>query len=311
MIITEIGTGTTNITLTADDNQGGTTDGSFELVVNNPPTLASPIDDLEFLAGFAAENISLSGVFVDLDEDELSYTLTSDNQSVVTVSANNGLLAITEVGTGSATITIIATDGNGGQISEEFLITVQEVSNTAPSIITEIVDQVFDFGFENSTIDISEVFTDADGDDLTITVGSSDKSVITTSFMEGKINITQVGVGDALVTVTANDGKGGEAVISFRVTVHNVVTGIDLEEKFQLSLYPNPTQDYLSIDLPKNDDQYSFRIFSLSGTEFPVITRQEIFQQSITLDVSTLPSGIYFLNLSVREKTWNERFIKQ
>ena len=311
LIITEIGTGTTNITLTADDNQGGTTDGSFELVVNNPPTLASPIDDLEFLAGFAAENISLSGVFVDLDEDELSYTLTSDNQSVVTVSANNGLLAITEVGTGSATITIIATDGNGGQISEEFLITVQEVSNTAPSIITEIVDQVFDFGFENSTIDISEVFTDADGDDLTITVGSSDESVITASFMEGKINITQVGVGDALVTVTANDGEGGEAVISFRVTVHNVVTGIDLEEKFQLSLYPNPTQDYLSIDLPKNDDQYSFRIFSLSGTEFPVITRQEIFQQSITLDVSTLPSGIYFLNLSVREKTWNERFIKQ
>ena len=59
-------------------------------------------------------------------------------------------------------------------------------------------------------INISEVFSDPDGDALTYTVRSSNPEVAEATIDGALVIITSMGLGDTTITITANDGKGGD-----------------------------------------------------------------------------------------------------
>ena len=72
----------------------------------------------------------------------------------------------------------------------------------------------------------------------------------------------------------------------------------------QIQIFPNPVSDVLTIqsDLPRKQ----VRIFSPTGQLMLKDTSGKT-----DLDVSTLPTGMYFLEISNGSDRWTERFVKQ
>ena len=260
--------------------------------VNETPVVATELNNLVRGNGFGSAEIDLSTTFTDPDGNELTFSVTSEAESVVTVSVSGAILTITEVGAGTSTITITADDGNGSSVSTDFVITVNEEQNNAPMIVNEIDDQVQDEGFGSTTIDLTNVFSDADNDVLTLTATSSASNVVTVAISGTTLTITEVGPGSAVISVTADDGKGVTVTDQFNITVEELITGIDDEIEIQIGIYPNPASDYVNIDTPEG--VWSVQILSSSGQ---VVTMMERLDSTQQIDVQGWTRGVYFLRI--------------
>ncbi|WP_310830297.1 Ig-like domain-containing protein [Paenibacillus pedocola] len=224
--IIPVNAGTTTITVTANDGNGGTKDTSFTATftapppVNHVPTVANSIPALAKSVVDGTQTADLSSVFADEDGDTLSFSAVSSDSGVATVSVSGSTLSITPVGAGTTTITVTANDGNGGTKDTSFTATftapapvnhVPTVANSIPVLAKSVVDGT-------QTADLSSVFADQDGDTLSFSAVSSDSGVATVSVSGSTLSITPVGAGTTTITVTANDGNGGTKDTSFTAT---------------------------------------------------------------------------------------------
>jgi hypothetical protein len=128
LTITEIGSGMSDIIVIANDGNGGIAEDVFMFKVNNPPVVVNPIADVTEQAGFSTYDIDISDVFSDTDSDILSYTVLSSNQSVVIALISGVTLTITEIGSGTSEITVIANDGNGGIAEDMFMFSINYIA---------------------------------------------------------------------------------------------------------------------------------------------------------------------------------------
>ena len=176
----------------------------FDVGANQAPTVAAPIPAQTLRTGGASGTLDLSSYFSDVDNDPLTYTVTSSNQNVATVSVSAAILTITPQFTGSAIVTITASDG--------FLTTTRTfvtivTGNQSPVVVGTVPTQTLIAGAPAATIDISNYFSDPDGDVLTYTATSHDPAVATVipSTIAG-IAITPKNPGTVILSVTASDG---------------------------------------------------------------------------------------------------------
>lgn len=160
-------------------------------------------------------------------------------------------------------------------------------NNFAPVVANEIADQVFDTGFSADIIDLSNTFTDTDGDMLTLSVSVADEMVVTGVISDTNLILTEVGEGTTIVTVTADDGRGGTVADTFEVAVSGVVSGLEDEDFF--SIYPNPTSGPLQVSLAEN--KVDIFIYTIAG--------QTVFEAEYLgpsrYELSNLENGIYLL----------------
>ncbi|WP_425393071.1 cadherin domain-containing protein [Ekhidna sp.] len=275
LTLTEVGNGSTVITVTANDGNGGTVANEFTLTVNNvndAPIVANAVADQSEDEGFGSIELDLSNTFSDEDGDNLTLSVSSSDEGVATASLSGTILTLTEAGNGSTTITVTANDGNGGSVSDEFVITVNNV-NDAPVVINPLNDQTdLVEGFGSDQINYSDVFEDPDGDALTISVTSSDETVVTVEVIaNNQIQINEVGIGTATITLTADDGNGASVSDEFIVTVSEapnnapiVVNPLDdqtdLVEGFSAAqinysdVFEDPDGDALTISVTSSDE---------------------------------------------------------
>lgn len=131
LTISEVTNGSSEVTIEANDGNGGVLTTIFLVTVtnvNDDPVVASSISDQELNEGFSATTFDLGDLFTDEDEDDvLTYIVTSSDVEVVTVSVSGSQLTLTEVGLGTATVSITASDGNGGEADFSFIVTVNDV----------------------------------------------------------------------------------------------------------------------------------------------------------------------------------------
>ena len=207
--------GTSNITVTANDERGGTVSDTFTVTVKAWPAVASPIADISSLAAGASQQISLSGVFSDADGDALTYKVSSSDNAVATVSkvtdgTTNAVTGLTVAGIaeGSATITVTAQDSDGNEVSDSFDVTVPAPPNQAPTVASAIADATIVNTSGTHRVALPGVFTDADQDSLTITAKSSHTAIATVSVATDhtSLTVTAKSRGTATITVTASDG---------------------------------------------------------------------------------------------------------
>ena len=111
---------------------------------NNPPTVQNPLADLTLVAG-ATLVVDVSETFDDHDDDTLTYTASSDNEFVATVTLSGTTLTVSGVATGVATVTVNATDGNSTNAKVKFKVTVEV--DTQPGLAA-IADQSYTRGVE-------------------------------------------------------------------------------------------------------------------------------------------------------------------
>ena len=206
---------------------------------NAAPVAVRKIERQELKPGGAPYALPVAGetpLFTDSNGDALSYEVSSSKESVATVSLSDGVLRVTPVGEGGTTVTVKAADGASGTATLTFQVVVRGDPNNPPVLSRAISEQVLSLGGESFTRDLrgdSPAFTDADQDAVTFVVESSDEKVVVASVSEGVLKVSPVVEGTATVTVRADDGKGGTASMTFRVSVvREAVTaqiGVDLQ----------------------------------------------------------------------------------
>ena len=202
-----------------DDTDSPNTDPGGQDPPNRAPTVSSAIADVTIVRESGTRQVSLSGVFSDADSDSLTISASSSDETKATVSvaSDNSSLTVTAKSRGTATITVTANDGSGGTVDDDFTVTVK----AAPTVASAISDVS---GLEvgaTQEVSLSGVFSDADGDTLTITASSSDdtKSTVAVASDYSKLTVAGVSVGTATVTVTAQDSDGNSVRDAFDTTV--------------------------------------------------------------------------------------------
>jgi len=109
---------------------------------NTAPVLANANNDQSTTVGtnFEYDATQNGSTFSDADGDTLSYSV-SFNPQTSGLSENNGVISGTPSQAGTFTVTITADDGNGGQVSDSFDITVNTaMTSDKPNIVLVITD---------------------------------------------------------------------------------------------------------------------------------------------------------------------------
>lgn len=87
------------------------------------------------------------------------------------------------------------------------------------------------------------------------------------------------------------------------------VNNIDeLNTGITFDIFPNPAQDYITIENNSNDDYELISIFSTQGQ---LLIQQPIIKQKSIIDVSCLAKGVYFLRISNQHDDKVSSFIKE
>ncbi len=156
-------------------------------------------------------------------------------------------------------------------------------------------------------IDLLDVFNDPDGNQLTFIAGSTDPTVAMADTSRNMLIVAAIAVGDAEIMVIANDGKGGTAVDTFKVTVESPTgvsdPGTSTPAAFSLSQnHPNPFNPATTIEfaLPQAS-LVSLKIYDVLGKEIRTLTNRYYNAGHYTFDWdgknnsrNRVSSGVYF-----------------
>jgi hypothetical protein len=78
--------------------------------------------------GFETHTIDFANFVTDQEGEIITYQATNSDDNVITISLDNTVLTITEVGPGTSDIIVQATDGNpGNEVSDTFSVTVKPI----------------------------------------------------------------------------------------------------------------------------------------------------------------------------------------
>jgi len=179
--------------------------------VNDAPTVAEIIEDMN--ADMNAENqeIDLSNVFDDIDSDDLEITVSNNtNENIVQATINSNILTLSFVQDqhGSTEITVMASD-ESESVSTSFNVTVNnttgidDIENISikvyPNPVQDILSIDFDFGIERIVIYNS--------------IGNIKKIVSTKNLNNCKVNVSDLPTGTYFISIEGKGNKTTKTII--------------------------------------------------------------------------------------------------
>ncbi len=220
--------GSATVTVTATDPGDLSAEQVFTVTVL-PPACDITVEDGTFTVPEDATDVGTVGVTADHCGD-LEYALTGaggGDVSAAAVNGNNPDAAITgdfdfERRSSYALTLTVSEEGGSASASGSVSITVTNV-NEPPGVDDEIDDLTLYVGegTTQATINLSNVFSDPDGDVLSYEAVSSDTDIATATVSGNNLTVTATGKGETTITVTAEDPGGLEADAEFEVRVPN------------------------------------------------------------------------------------------
>jgi subtilisin family serine protease len=241
--------------------------------------------------------VKQASYFSDGDNDVLTYSFSSSDAAAIQVTTAGDEFLLNPLKSGQVTVKIIADDHQGGKDTLTLNITIK--NNLAPVLTALPGSIVVNISGGVHTVNLNNYFSDPDNDSLSYTPSIDDNSIASVKAEQNQLMITPVKVGDAAISVTADDRLGGKTTTSI---VLKVVT--DNDES--LRCYPNPVQTVTTVAylLPVNG-HVLLRVFTASGRLIKTLvdSNQAIGKHTIPFDMSGLSSGVYFYNLYINEKT--------
>lgn len=305
---------TIRIALQAIDQQGSFALDTLDLIIEQdaPLIIANPLAMLEVEEDAPNQIIDLSSLFSDPDDDDNLITIrlsTNSNMELVTSSLSEKelTLAFTPNLSGNCQITITG-ELNGYTKEHTLNIQVSPV-NDAPEVQTPLADITVDMNAPNEKVDISKVFTDIDGDILTLSIDDNTNPGLVSGTITNQQLTLSFGknlYGDATITLKADDGKAS-VVAELKVTVRNT-TSIDLTEPMVLKVYPNPCDKFITIESATVIKQIA--IYNAQG-KLVKISKPQAGNAPFTMAIDELPSGTYYIAIDGTEKRVTKTIVKQ
>ena len=286
LTLTEVGAGATRVIVTASDGALQIMD-TFLVTVkeNSPPRIVNPLADLTLNNGFGTHDLDISNTFE--DKQPLMFSVSVDPAGVLTAVLSGDTLTLTEVDTGSTRVIVTANDGTL-QTMDTFLVTIKNVS---PRVANSLADLTLNSGFGTHDLDISNTFEDEQS--LMFSVNVASTGVLTAVVNENTLTLTEVGTGETNVMVTARDGTL-QIMDTFLVTVNkdpDIITAVEGEKEL-VTLYPNPTEGTISLDLG-SAGKALMKFYTLQGN---IIFEKTLSENAYNLE---LPggAGIYLIEI--------------
>ncbi|PID29871.1 MAG: hypothetical protein CSB55_01015, partial [Candidatus Cloacimonadota bacterium] len=228
------------ITFTVNDNaRRASVSAETEVIfaaINDAPKVAEPLVDIVMNEDTEDKSINLKQTFIDIDEgDELEFSVSSNIHIVVNIDQQTGDVTLipNENWFGVETIVFTATDQNNASVSDDVMITINNV-NDAPDVNINSTELNREMNLDDiDFIDLNEIFSDNEGNDLIFGFkeprrrgfnedeisASIDGSVLKLQTVNGWYGVTRV-------IVSANDGEdeNNMAFATFTITISNVYT---------------------------------------------------------------------------------------
>ena len=222
--LTAVAEGGGTVTVTATDPGGKSATQEILVTVlpaNRPPEAVGQIPDQTLQYNDEPLGLDVTMYFTDPDGDELSYVGQGTDASVAEVRVHStGLVRVDPISHGEIEVTVTARDPLGASVSQSFMVTVQ--GNLPPEAVGVIDDQVLLEGGNAVTINVTEYFSDPNGDELTYMGTSANPDAVQAVVIGGSTELVLRPFAPAegvTVTVTAMDPEGESAAQLVTVSV--------------------------------------------------------------------------------------------
>lgn len=168
--------------------------------------------------------------------------------------------------------------------------------NESPALINPVADQELENSFGTHSIDISGVFTDPEGEALSLFATSSESALVSTEVVGGQLILGGGEMGTVFILLTAVDANGGLLTDEFTVEVGTVSTNGNEAFSQSVSVYPNPAKDEFQVI--GDASSYDVSIFSADG-----VLEQDYISanQQSRIDLTGLSSGVYLVKIAHRD----------
>lgn len=301
LVITEVGIGSSTVSVCVDDGEFQLCE---ELLVevekqNQAPQVMCPGDNDTIVVEGSGSVVleSICSLFTDPDGDVLTYSASSSDDGIATVDFTDCTLTISETGTGTATITFCASDGEYSKCCD-YSITIAKENELGVSVM----------GVQYS-----------DGDSLKFCEGDTLVTVVVTSdipweteFAGEWVTAEKDGDQNIVLTISENttgsDRSGSIVVRDTQDHVLNIVLfqstnctpgTVSTYGTGGFTVYPNPTKEVLIIE-PRagvQTDEMDIYFSTMEGQIIRHLAKKGSAGEILMLNIGHLNTGVYILSI--------------
>ena len=258
--------------------------------IDDAPTVANAISDLTVNEDADTSLVDLSLVFTDIDNDDTKITeamLSNSKTDLISYTlVGNDLKLISQPDSSGFALIVIEGTSNGKTVNDTLMVTVNPVDD-APTVANAIDDISVDEDADSSIISLTDVFTDIDNadDSITVRVQSNDNLTDAVVSIQGSnlvINYQENknGVVNLIIEGTSN----GKTVLDTLTITINPVNDSPIVVSEQFQIKEDSTQVFLLEGSDVEGDTIIFTVLSL-----PI---NGILTQSDGTLIVNFPSGI-------------------
>lgn len=297
------------IDVSADNFTTFVTNYNSKTVTGNSEAVTGLASGVEYKYRVRAVN----GTTISLSSNVISATTLKQDQTITFTAPADKVLgdaafALTATATSGLTVAFSTTSDkvtlNGNQVTlvkaGRATITANQAGNTAYNA-APAVERSFCIKPVKPAIGIQNVNTETPT--LTSTASQGNQWFLNGNAIAGATNTTLIATtaGVYKVQVTVDDCVG-----DFSTDFALIVTG-DLPSAAEITLYPNPVENYLQIDGIK--DVVTTQLVDVTGREVSLLLERN--SSGYTADVRDLPSGLYVLRLINATAHYQLKFVKK
>ena len=188
----------------------------------------------------------------------------------------------------------------GSAARYDFSFTI--LPNHAPQLVRRLEDQIVNAASAASfSIDLSEHFTDPDGETPVYSGTVSDGDIVSGTLSGSLLTLTPKGYGLAVIRLTAKDARGESCTASFQLLARNTYQELDV--------YPNPVTDYLNVR-PATDCETAIALYNRAGAKVFGANASAGPFRPYTIDVRHLAPGTYTLQVDFGGKQQTQNIVK-
>jgi len=272
----------------------------INVVVDEPPVIANPVQDVVFNEFPQTIQVNLNGVATDPDDpdENITYSIVNNsNTSALTATMNGKILVMTRQNANQATadLTMRATS-DGQPVDFNVHVIINAVIDEPPYIINPVDEIGFDAFPQTIEVNLEGVATDPDDPDENIvySIVTNPNPEALTATMDGSILVlvreTEDGDEFDLVMRATSDGQ----YVDFNI--HVIIKEMEgvIESTTTFMAYPNPTSGALTLFVA-NAQRFDYEVYNFIGQS--VMQGTAVGQEAV-INLSDYPQGVYFVSVN-------------
>ena len=272
----------------------------INVVVDEPPVIANPVQDVVFNEYPQTIQVDLDGVATDPDDpdENIVYTIVNNsNTGALTATMNGKILVMTRQNADQAVadLTMRATS-DGQHVDFNVHVIINAVIDEPPYIINPVDEIGFDAFPQTIEVNLEGVATDPDDpdEDIVYSVVMNPNPEVLTATMDGRILelIRETEDGDEFDLVMRATSDGQYVDFNIHVIIKEM-EGVG-ETTTSFMAYPNPTSGALTLFVA-NAQYFDYEVYNFIGQS--LVQGTAVGQEAI-LDLGDCPKGVYFVSVN-------------